>query len=78
MNVSYFQEKENLAGKKDIVLFIECKKCDLNEENNIQNKKCINCLLFNLFLHKYSNISFISNSKNDILIESHHIEIFLD
>jgi len=77
-NVSYFQEKENLAGKKDIVLFIECKKCDLNEENNIQNKKCINCLLFNLFLHKDRNISFISNSRNDILIESHHIEIFLD
>ena len=77
-NVSYFQEKENLTGKKDIVLFIECKKCVLNEENNIHNKKCRNCLLFNLFLHKDRNISLVSNSRNDILIESHHIEIFLD
>jgi len=77
-NVSYFQEKENIAGKKDIVLFIECKKCVLYEEYNLQNKKCINCLLYNLYLHKNHNISLISNSRNDILIESHHIEIFVD
>jgi len=77
-NVSYFQEKENLAGKKDVILFIECKKCVLFEENNIQNKKCINCLLYNLYLHKDRSISLISNSMNDTLIESHHVEIFVD
>jgi len=75
---SYFQEKENLAGKKDVVLFIECKKCVLSEESNIQDKKCINCLLYNLFLHKDRNVSLISNSRNEILIESQHIKIFLD
>ena len=49
-NVSYFQEKENLTEKKEVILFIDCKKCPEKEENLIGNKHCLYCLFYNLFL----------------------------
>ncbi|MHA2282949.1 MAG: ATPase, T2SS/T4P/T4SS family [Promethearchaeota archaeon] len=75
-NVSYFQENENLAGKRELILFIDCKKCILRKENLDANNRCLSCLFYNLFLHKNSNISTIS--WNDFLIESHQIEILLE
>lgn len=75
-NVSYFQEKENLAGKRELILFIDCNKCNSRKENISAEKGCVNCFCYNLFLHKNANISSIS--WNDLLIESHQIEILLE
>ncbi|MHA2181679.1 MAG: ATPase, T2SS/T4P/T4SS family [Promethearchaeota archaeon] len=75
-NDSYFQEKENLAGKRELVLFIDCNKCASRKENLYANNRCLPCLFSNLFLHKNTKVSSIS--WNDFLIESNHIEIFLE
>ncbi len=75
-NVSYLQEKENLFGKRDLVLFIDCNKCVSRKETFNVNSRCLHCLFYNLFLHKSANISSIS--WNGFLIESHKIELFLE
>ncbi|MHA2089146.1 MAG: hypothetical protein ACW972_12765, partial [Promethearchaeota archaeon] len=75
-NVSYLQEKENLAGKRELIQFIDCKKCISSKENRNANNRCFSCLLYNIYLHKNTNISSIS--WNDFLIESHQIEILLE
>ncbi len=75
-NVSYFQEKENLGGKRELILFIDCNKCFSRKKTFNTNNRCIHCLFYNLFLHKNANISSIL--WNDFLIESHQIEIFLE
>ncbi len=75
-NVSYFQEKENFAGKRELIQFIDCQKCISRKENPSANNRCLSCLLYNLFLHKNANISSIS--WNDFLIESYQIEILLE
>jgi len=77
-NVSFFQEKENLTGKKDTILIIDCKKCLEKEENLIGNKQCLNCLFYNLFLHKDRKFDLISILSRDLLIQSHQFEPFLD
>lgn len=77
-NVSYFQEKENLTEKKEVILIIDCKKCLAKEENLIGNKHCLYCLFYNLFLYKDRKFDLISILSSDLLIQSHQFEPFLD
>lgn len=76
-NVSFFQEKENLRGKKETLLIIDCKKCII-EENLRGTNKCLNCLFFNLFLNKERKFDSISLVSNDLLISPHQFEPLLD
>jgi len=39
-NLSYFKENENLNGKKDITLILDCSNCSLKEEYFFNSKKC--------------------------------------
>ena len=77
-NVSYFQEKENLTKKKEVILIIDCKKCLEKEENLIGNKHCLYCLFYNLFLNKNRKFTLISILYSDLLIQSHQFEPILD
>jgi len=75
-NVSYFQEKENFNGKKELTLFFDCNKCISRNQNLTVNNGCFPCFFYNFFLNKNAKISSIS--WKDVLIESHQIGIFLE
>jgi type IV secretory pathway ATPase VirB11/archaellum biosynthesis ATPase len=73
-----FQEKENLAGRKENFLIIDCKKCSEKEKKFYKNKTCINCFLLNLFINKNNKFNRILISKNEILIEPEQYDLFLE
>ena len=77
-NISFFQEKENITGKKETILIIDCKKCLEKEENLVGNKQCLNCLFYNLFRYKDQKFDLISILSSDLLIQSHQFKPFLD
>jgi len=77
-NLSYFQERENLHGKKEAILFIDCKKCLGRDKNFYKNKDCHYCLLSILFKNKNKKINEISLLGKDIKIEYHNIKFFLE
>lgn len=77
-NLTYFQERENLEGKKDQILIIDCNKCSEKDKNFYTNKKCISCLLNSLYLNRNRKISYISLLWNEILIKSNQLELFLE
>ena len=75
---SYFKEKENLDGKKDIILILDCYNCPQKETNFFKSKKCINCFLKTLFINRNQKFDYISILCNDILINNNQFELFLD
>ena len=75
-DVSFFQEKENLTGKKETLLIIDCKKC-IEEENLRGTIRCLNCLFFNLFLYKERKFDLISIVSSDLLVYPHQFEPIL-
>ena len=77
-NLSYFQEKENITGKKDRILTIDCKQCFEKEEDLSENKNCLNCLLYNIYINKEQKFNLISILKNDLLIRSHQFSTILE
>lgn len=77
-NVSYFQEKENLGGKQQVILIIDCNRCIEKDKDFIKNRKCLYCLLYHIYLNKNRKFNYISILYNDILIESHQFNVILD
>ncbi|MFW9822705.1 MAG: ATPase, T2SS/T4P/T4SS family, partial [Candidatus Thorarchaeota archaeon] len=75
-NVSYVQEKINLDGKKELVLFINCDKCVLRKEQEIPNGTCFSCIISSLFLHKNNKLNSIS--LNNKLIDSYQVKLLLE
>ncbi|MFX0080131.1 MAG: ATPase, T2SS/T4P/T4SS family [Candidatus Hodarchaeota archaeon] len=77
-NASFFQEKENLTGKKETILIIDCKKCLEKEENITGNKQCLNCLFYNLYFYKDKKFDSISILSSDQLIQYRQFEPILE
>ncbi|MFX1326358.1 MAG: ATPase, T2SS/T4P/T4SS family, partial [Promethearchaeota archaeon] len=77
-NVSYFQEKENLAGKKEFNLVIDCKKCTENDLNTLSSEKCLPCFLYHLYINKTRKFNRILISKNDISVNFPQFRIILN
>jgi len=77
-NLSYFREKENVSGKKDRILTIDCKKCVEGERDLITNKKCLTCLFFNIYNNKEQKFNLISILNNELIIQSHQFSLFLE
>lgn len=77
-NLSYFQEKENLTGKKESDLIIECKKCTEKELNSLTSENCLPCFLYHLYINKTRKFNRIVISKNDIAVEYHQFKIILN
>jgi type IV secretory pathway ATPase VirB11/archaellum biosynthesis ATPase len=75
---TYFKEKENLNGKKDICLILDCYKCPQKESNFFKSKKCIGCFLKTLFNNRNHNFEYVLILCNDISIKTSQFEIFLD
>ncbi len=77
-NLSYFQERENLDGIKEAILFIDCNKCLKKDKNFFKNEDCRYCLLSILFKNKNKKINEISLLGKDITIEYHNVKLFLE
>jgi hypothetical protein len=50
--LSYFKVKENLNGKKDLALILDCSNCSEKENSIFNSKKCLFCFLKVLFKNK--------------------------
>ncbi len=77
-NVSYFQEKENWKGRKEVTLIIDCKKCLKKEEPIFKSDRCLSCLLNHIYLNKERKFTSISILPYETLIESHQLDMILD
>ncbi|MFX1389633.1 MAG: ATPase, T2SS/T4P/T4SS family [Promethearchaeota archaeon] len=74
----YFKERENLDGKKDIVLIIDCFNCSEKKNNFFNSKKCLFCFLRVLFTNKNRRFDYISILWNEIVISKDQFELILD
>ena len=75
---TYFKEKENLNGKKEIVLILDCYNCSSKDNDFFKSRKCIFCLLNTLFKYKDRKFDYISILWNEILISVNQFVFFLD
>ncbi|MFX1387798.1 MAG: ATPase, T2SS/T4P/T4SS family [Promethearchaeota archaeon] len=75
---TYFKEKENLDGKKEIVLVLDCYNCPQKENYFFKSRKCIYCFLNTLFRYKDRKFDYISILWSEILINVNQIVLFLD
>ncbi|MFW9818814.1 MAG: ATPase, T2SS/T4P/T4SS family [Candidatus Thorarchaeota archaeon] len=75
---SYFKEKENLDGKRDVYLTLNCFDCPQKELNFFKSEKCINCFLETLFNYRNRRFDYISILWNDIVINSGKFKEFIE
>ncbi|MFX0017675.1 MAG: ATPase, T2SS/T4P/T4SS family [Promethearchaeota archaeon] len=67
----YFQERENLEGKKEVILTLNCTKCtNLNLQKFI-NEICLSCFLKTLYLFRNKKFDYISFDSDNNEINSH-------
>ncbi len=77
-NSSYFKEKENLEGKKDVILTLNCFECPQKEINFFKSEKCINCFLRTLYNYRNRRFDYISILWNDMVINSSKFKEFIE
>ncbi len=77
-DLTYFKEKENLDGKKESILILDCHKCPQKEEYFFKSKKCIYCFLDTLFKNRDRKFDYISILWNEILITANQFNLLLD
>jgi len=77
-NLTYFKERENFDGKKDLILILDCYNCSQEEKNFFKSKKCIQCFINTLFKYRNRKFNYISILWNELLIEANQINYFLD
>ena len=75
-NLTYFKERENYDGKKDLILIIDCYNCSQEDKNFFKSKKCMQCYIKTLFKNRNRKFNYISILWNDVLIEENQINIF--
>ncbi len=75
---SYFKEKENLDGKKDVILTLNCFDCPQKENDFFKSEKCINCFLGTLYNYRNRRFDYISILWNDMVINSGKFKEFIE
>jgi type IV secretory pathway ATPase VirB11/archaellum biosynthesis ATPase len=76
--ITYFKEKENFEGNKELILIIDCYNCHQKEKTFFKSKKCISCFLNNLYKHKDRKFHYISILWDEILIKRNRFNLFLE
>jgi len=56
----YFQEREKLEGKKEVILTLNCNKCTNLNLQILDNEKCLSCFLKSLYLFRNAKFDYIS------------------
>ena len=59
-NQIYFQERENLEGKKEVILTLNCNKCTNLNLQKFVDEKCLLCFLKSLYLFRNTKFDYIS------------------
>jgi len=77
-HLTYFKECENLEGRKEKTLIIDCSNCLIKEENIQLSRKCKFCFLINLYQNKNRKFDYISLFWDEILIKPNKFNLFLD
>lgn len=77
-SITYLQDKDNLNGKKEKILIIECKNCLEIKPDFNKNQKCLSCFLNTLFINKKKDFKYILIKSYDRLIEYNEINSILD
>ena len=77
-NINNFQDKENINGKKEKILIIECNNCLEIKPNFNKNQKCLSCFLNTLFINKKKDFKYILIQNYDRLIKHNEINLILD
>jgi len=77
-NLISFHERENLKGKKEKTLLIECNKCFEIKRDFPKNERCIDCFLKALFINRNKKFKQISIGSIERLIKRSQIENFLN
>lgn len=67
----YFQERENLEGKKEVILTLNCNKCTNLNLQKFVNEKCLSCFLKTLYLFRNTKFDYISFDMDNDEINSH-------
>ncbi|MFX0024886.1 MAG: ATPase, T2SS/T4P/T4SS family [Candidatus Hermodarchaeota archaeon] len=67
----YFQERENLEGKKEVILTLNCNKCKNLNLQKFDNEKCLSCFLKSLYLFRNTKFDYISFGIDNDEINSH-------
>ncbi|MFX1303290.1 MAG: ATPase, T2SS/T4P/T4SS family [Promethearchaeota archaeon] len=75
---TFFKEKENFDGKKEVILVIDCYNCPQKKTNFFNSKNCKFCFLKTLYKHKDRKYNYISISWNEILISDHQFKLILE
>ncbi|MFX1241674.1 MAG: ATPase, T2SS/T4P/T4SS family [Promethearchaeota archaeon] len=75
---SYFKEKENLDGKKDVILTLNCFDCPQKENNFFKSEKCVSCFLETLYRCRNRRFDYISVLWQDIIINSSKFKEFFE
>lgn len=75
---TYFQINQNLDGKKEKILIIECKSCFYSFDNFFNNEECIICFLKTLFSNRKVKINSVSIELFENFFENRDIKFFLD
>lgn len=77
-NRAKLQIQENLEGKKENILIIECNNCLELKKDLYKNEKCLSCFLKNLYYYKNKSFKCVSIEAQNNLIEYNKIICFLD
>ena len=67
----YFQERENLEGKKEVILTLNCNKCTNLNLQKFVNEKCLSCFLKTLYVFRNTKFDYISFDTDNDEINSH-------
>ncbi|MFX1494704.1 MAG: ATPase, T2SS/T4P/T4SS family [Promethearchaeota archaeon] len=68
----YFQERENIEGKKEVILTLNCNKCRNLNLQKFDNDKCLSCFLNSLYLFRNAKFDYISFDIDNNEIKSHN------
>jgi len=75
---TYFQINQNLDGKKEKILIIECKSCFYSFDNFFNNEECIICFLKTLYTNRKQKVNSVSIELYENFFENRDIKFFLD
>ncbi len=77
-DLTYFKERANFDGKRDIILILDCYNCSQKENNLYKSKKCINCFLHTLYKYRNRKFDYLSILWNETMINGTQFNLLLD
>ncbi len=74
----YFKEKDNLQGKKDASLIVDCHNCPQKENDFFKSQNCLYCFLKILYNYRNSKFDYVSILSYEFLVKPDKFNIFFE